>query len=594
MLESMVPANGEREGAHRALDTLKRPPEDWSEEVDSEPVYPVTEKAIAQATMLRVKAKATDPGNRMLVNDITSDLDASVKTMQQFLIYEVDAGMRMILEENIQDNKLAQKRLERRRLVASTQKSSRAIAVVEERDQEGEDRQSGPYLGRSRERMPEKPRVQPPGPRASEQPPGSLATRTRGGEAGRATLAAGGRQVPRAHQVPWAQPPVLRWQDQPALRPQPQPAAGGGQQESGGGQPPARGAGADAGGGGQQLPDGRRTVGGVAGSGQPGVVGRGRFEAEEEDLLYNLVDQLVRSSHIIHNICSILAAGLERPAQAAPARLPFENLDRDSDLNAHIQDACPEDVPETLNEIIKHYLSKSSQELVQNDGDCCGSEWDRLEQFLQFRKSGARSWSDWQRTRESENFANANFQNSLGPAADPQGNLLMPGKGQNVGHVGGAPSNASNANPAKKKSQTRLSPQGGREQESWGFKCRIPKCTDPVPHLRTKCLVLQNLSVAERWMVVSALSACPLCLRHSSDKLCFQAASAGGKKECGMGGCMEMHHPMLHQGHVEMERAARKWKGSVPPILAAMSFIKVTEAESSEDSESNPEIQPHM
>lgn len=57
---------------------------------------------------------------------------------------------------------------------------------------------------------------------------------------------------------------------------------------------------------------------------------------------------------------------------------------------------------------------------------------------------------------------------------------------------------------------------------------------------------------------------------------------------------MEVHHPMLHQGHVEMERAARKWKGSVPPILAAMAFIKVTEAESSEDSESNPEIQPHM
>ena len=57
---------------------------------------------------------------------------------------------------------------------------------------------------------------------------------------------------------------------------------------------------------------------------------------------------------------------------------------------------------------------------------------------------------------------------------------------------------------------------------------------------------------------------------------------------------MEMHHPMLHQGHVEMEKVARKWKGSAPTILAASALCQLTEAESSEDNESNPEIQSHM
>ena len=88
--------------------------------------------------------------------------------------------------------------------------------------------------------------------------------------------------------------------------------------------------------------------------------------------------------------------------------------------------------------------------------------------------------------------------------------------------------------------------QGKGRVKGRTFVCRVPFCVDSVPHGKAVCGVFQQLSVSARWDVVLGLGSCMLCLKHASTVSCNQANSVGGTKVCGVQGCKEAHHPLLH------------------------------------------------
>ena len=88
--------------------------------------------------------------------------------------------------------------------------------------------------------------------------------------------------------------------------------------------------------------------------------------------------------------------------------------------------------------------------------------------------------------------------------------------------------------------------QLGKGRFSKAFSCRILNCSDPVPHGKASCGVFKGLSVSDCWNIIQGLKSCKLCLRHAITATCNQEKAVGGKKVCGVQGCKEAHHPLLH------------------------------------------------
>ena len=88
--------------------------------------------------------------------------------------------------------------------------------------------------------------------------------------------------------------------------------------------------------------------------------------------------------------------------------------------------------------------------------------------------------------------------------------------------------------------------QLGKGRFSKAFSCRILNCSDPVPHGKASCGVFKGLSVSDCWNIIQGVKSCKLCLRHAITATCNQEKAVGGKKVCGVQGCKEAHHPLLH------------------------------------------------
>ena len=109
--------------------------------------------------------------------------------------------------------------------------------------------------------------------------------------------------------------------------------------------------------------------------------------------------------------------------------------------------------------------------------------------------------------------------------------------------------------------------------------------------MREHCPTFLNLTVPARWDICEAQGTCLLCLRHSVLYVCYKANADGGKMHCGVDGCPEAHHPLLHhRSAVTMKIVLRPRFEGVEvtevklPVPVAMEAEAVSSDSSSEDS----------
>jgi hypothetical protein len=89
---------------------------------------------------------------------------------------------------------------------------------------------------------------------------------------------------------------------------------------------------------------------------------------------------------------------------------------------------------------------------------------------------------------------------------------------------------------------------GGRGgQQPRPFQCRVQGCRDNNWHNWGDCLIFRSMTLPQRLAMVAQSNTCEFCLKHGKQVPCWVVQKPGGAPPCGENGCVEIHHPLLHE-----------------------------------------------
>jgi hypothetical protein len=90
--------------------------------------------------------------------------------------------------------------------------------------------------------------------------------------------------------------------------------------------------------------------------------------------------------------------------------------------------------------------------------------------------------------------------------------------------------------------------QGSRgSQQPKPFQCRVKGCRDTNWHNWGDCLIFRSMTMPQRWTMVARSNTCAICLKHGKQVECWDLKRPRGAPPCVESGCIEIHHPLLHE-----------------------------------------------